>query len=899
MTWRRFFRRVSWDRDRAEELRSYLEIETEENIERGMSPEAARRAAHLKLGNTVRIREEIYRMNTISPLETLGRDLRLALRGMRRRPGFTLAVVLTLALGIGANTAIFGVVNGVLLKPLPYPNADELVSIKHTAPGFGVPDLRMSASQYFTYREEGRVFQYLGLYGDGGRTITGVGEPEQARALVLTYDVLLALGVQPQIGRLFTEADAKQSGTAVVDVARPLILTHAYWQRRFGGDRSVIGRRLIVDSSPAEVIGVMPDGFRFLDMKPAAEVISLITIDRGRLTLDGFNFASLARLKPGVTVDAANADIVRMLPIWRNAWPTPPSFAGKHVIENWRIAPTLQPLKDDVVGGVGDVLWILMATIGMVLLIACANVANLMLVRSEARRQEFAVRTALGAGRGHIAREVLVESLVLALTGGAVGMALAYAGLAMIVRVAPTTLPRVGDISLDPRVVAFAVVLSMVSSVLFGLLPAVKHATQRGQPLAGAARGASASRERQRTRNALVVVQVALALVLLVGSGLMIRTFQALLHVEPGFANTGDVQTARVWVPPQQVREPERVTRMQQEILDKVATLPGVRSAAFTSAVPMEGPLRVWQQTIFVAGQTYAPGTIPPLRRAKSVSPGYFGAIGTAIIAGRDITWADVYGRARVAMVSENLAREVWGSPTSALGQHIREAPTAVWGEIVGVVRDVHEDAVHQLAPPFVYWPALMENFSGTPLAATRAINLVIRSEEAGSERLMNSVRSAVWSVNPTMPVFLVRTMKDLYDESMARTSFALIMLAIAAAMALLLGIIGIYGVIAYVVAQRSREIGIRLALGAAPKALKRMFVRQGLVLTAVGAGVGLVTAIALTRWMSSLLFGVERLDPTTYTVVLGVLAMAAAMASYVPARRAAAVDPVVTLTAE
>jgi len=494
---------------------------------------------------------------------------------------------------------------------------------------------------------------------------------------------------------------------------------------------------------------------------------------------------------------------------------------------------------------------------------------------------------------------VLVESLVLALTGGAVGMALAYAGLAMIVRVAPTTLPRVGDISLDPRVVAFAVVLSMVSSVLFGLLPAVKHATQRGQPLAGAARGASVSRERQRTRNALVVVQVALALVLLVGSGLMIRTFQALLHVEPGFANTGDVQTARVWVPPQQVREPERVTRMQQEILDKVATLPGVRSAAFTSAVPMEGPLRVWQQTIFVAGQTYAPGTIPPLRRAKSVSPGYFGAIGTAIIAGRDITWADVYGRARVAMVSENLAREVWGSPTSALGQHIREAPTAVWGEIVGVVRDVHEDAVHQLAPPFVYWPVLMENFSGTPLAATRAINLVIRSEEAGSERLMNSVRSAVWSVNPTMPVFLVRTMKDLYDESMARTSFALIMLAIAAAMALLLGIIGIYGVIAYVVAQRSREIGIRLALGAAPKALKRMFVRQGLVLTAVGAGVGLVTAIALTRWMSSLLFGVERLDPTTYTVVLGVLAMAAAMASYVPARRAAAVDPVVTLTAE
>ena len=892
MSWRRFFRRASWDRDRAEELRSYLEIETDENIARGMSADTARRAAHLKLGNTVRIREEIYRINTISPLDTLGRDLRLALRGMRRRPGFTLAVVLTLALGIGANTAIFGVVDGVLIKPLPYPDAGELVSITHTAPGVGITELRMSPSQYVTYREEGRVFEHVGLYGDGGRTITGVGEPEQARMLALTYDVLQALGIQPQLGRLFTEADARPGGSAVA----PLILTHAYWQRRFGGDRSVIGRRLLADSSPAEVVGVMPDGFRFLDMEPAAEVIVLITFDRRRLTLDGFNFGSLARLKPGVTIADANADIARMLPIWLNAWPPPPNSVG---VEKWQIAPTLQPLKDDVVGGVGDMLWILMATISMVLLIACANVANLMLVRSESRRQEFAVRTALGAGRGHIAREVLVESLVLSLTGGVVGVALAYAGLTLIVRMAPTSLPRVEDIALDPRVMAFAVAISIGSSVLFGLLPAVKHSSPRGQPLAGAARGASASRERQRTRNALVVVQVALALVLLVGSGLMIRTFQALLNVDSGFASTADVQTARVWVPPPQERDPERVTRMQQQILDKVAALPGVRAAAFASAVPMEGPLRVWQQTIFVAGQTYAAGTTPPLRRAKTVSPGYFSAIGTRMVAGRDLTWNDIYGRARVAIISENFAREVWGSPAAALGEHVREAPGAVWGEIVGVVQDVHEDAVHQPAPPFVYWPVLMENFSGSPLAVTRAINLVIRSDEAGRESLIRGVRSAVWSVNPNMPVFLVRTTKDLYDESMSRTSFALVMLGVAAAMALVLGVIGIYGVIAYVVAQRTREIGIRLALGAAPADLKRMFVRQGLVLAAAGAGVGLVTAIALTQWMSSLLFGVERLDPPTYAAVLGVLAMAAAMASYVPARRAAAVDPVETLTAE
>ena len=291
MSWRRFFRRASWDRDRAEELRSYLQIETDENIARGMAPEAARRAAHLKLGNTVRIREDIYRMNTISPLDTLGRDLRLALRGMRRRPGFTLAVVLTLALGIGANTAIFAVVDGVLIKPLPYADAEELVSLEHAAPGVNLAEFRMSPTQLFTYREEGRVFRQIGLYGDGGRTITGLGDPEQARALFVTYGVLQALGVQPQRGRIFSEADTTPGGSALM----PVILSHAYWQRRFGGDASVIGRRFSVDSSPAEVIGVMPEGFRFLDMEPAFEVIVPIVLNRSGLRIDGFSLSGLAR----------------------------------------------------------------------------------------------------------------------------------------------------------------------------------------------------------------------------------------------------------------------------------------------------------------------------------------------------------------------------------------------------------------------------------------------------------------------------------------------------------------------------------------------------------------------------------------------------------------------------
>jgi putative ABC transport system permease protein len=901
MGWFRLFRRSHWDRERAAELESYLQIETDDNIARGMSQDEARRAAHLKLGNTVRIREEIHYMNTISVLDSLGRDLRHALRGMRRNPTFTLAVVLTLALGLGANTAIFAVVDGVLIKPLAYPDAGELVSLNHRAPGIQVDAFQMSPTQYFTYRDEGRVFQQIGIWGDGGTTITGVGDPEQARMLAVSSGVLEALGIQPALGRIFTEADTTAGASNPVEVGgNAVILTYGYWQRRFGGDPSVLGRQLTADSRPAEIVGVMPESFRFLDIKPQPEVILPIRLNRAGLVIAGFGVRGLARLKPGVTVADANADIARILPIWLNAWPIPPGTVARQAIENWRITPTLQPLKDYVVGGVGDMLWVLMGTLGIVLLIACANVANLMLVRSDGRRHEFAVRMALGAGRTQIARAVLIEGLVLALTGGALGVVLAQAGLKLLVAIAPDTLPRLNDIALDPRVVAFAIVISIVSSLLFCAIPAFKLALRRESPISATARGASASRERQRTRSTLVVVQVALALVLLISSGLMIRTFQALLNVDPGFADAATLQTARVWIPPQQVREDERFTRMQHAILDKIAALPGVRAAAFASAVPME-PNRVALSAIFVDGHTYAPGTTPPGRRMKFVSPGYFGTIGTRLIAGRDITWNDIYRRIRVAVISENFAREVWGSAADALGQRIREpAPgTAppVWREIIGVVQDVHEDALHQPAPTMVYFPVLMDNFGGQALVGTRAINLVIRSDQAGTESLLNTVRNEVWSVNSNMPVFLVRTMKDLYDDSMARTSFAMVMLAIAGAMALGLGLIGIYGVMSYVVSRRAREIGLRLALGAEPAALKRMFVKHGLALTGIGIAIGLVAALGLTRLMSSLLFGTGPLDPATYIAVLFVLTVAAVLASYVPARRAAMVNPMTTLS--
>jgi predicted permease len=893
MGWRRFLRRAQWDHERANELESYVQIETDENIAKGMSSAEAREAAQRKLGNTLRIREEIYRMNTIGFLDSLGRDLRYALRGMQRRPGFTAAVVLTLALGIGANTAIFSIIDGVLIKPLPYPNEDELISIWHSAPGLQSNDVGIAPTMYFTYRDENTTFQNIGLWSTGEQSVTGLGEPEQVRTLRVTYGTLQALGIQPMLGRWFSEAD-DTPGTAGPD---SVILTYGYWQRRFGGAESVIGRRLTIDSRPSEVIGVLPAGFRFIGFD--ADIVMTLRFNRAELTLGaGAPYRGLARLKPGATIAQATADVKRMLPIWLNAWPIPPGAVRKGA-EGWRITPVVQLLKKDVLGSVADVLWVLMGTVGLVLLIACANIANLMLVRADGRRQEFAVRAALGGRRARIAKESLVESLVFGLTGGALGLILAYAGLKLLVAVNPNNLPRLQEISINSPALAFGLVASLVSSLLFGLIPASRY-TSPIRTTRGATRGASASRENQRTRNGLVVVQVALALVLLVSCGLMIRTFQALRNVNTGFTGTQEIQTARIRFLPSLVSEPERYTQMEHDILNKIASIPGVTSAAFADSVPMDGS--GGGSVVPAEDQTYSDGKTPLPRRFKYVSPGYFRAIGTRLIAGRDITWSDIEERRRVAVISENFARELWHEPSAAIGKRIREwalRGDPVWRQVIGVVEDVRENGPMQKAPGIVYWPVLMENFFRIPVFGTHAIAFAIRSDRAGTESLVAEIRQAVWSVNPNLPLFRVDTMQELYGRSLGKTSFALVMLTIAGAMALGLGIIGLYGVISYVISQRTREIGIRLALGAEPSELKRMFLRQGLILTVIGILAGLTAAPALIRFMSSLLFGVGPLDPKTYIAVLCILLTAAALASYMAARRAVAVDPIKTLKEE
>jgi len=812
------------------------------------------------------------------------------IRRFTRAPAFTAIALLTLAIGIGANTAVFSVVNGVLIKPLPYANADELVGIWHSAAGLpGLPKLNVSPTMLFTYRENGQSFREMGLWQRGGVTVTGQGEPELVRSARVTYGTLQTLGVPAALGRWFSvEDDTPGSGDTV-------ILMPGYWHRRFGGDASIVGRAVTIDNRSHTVIGVMPDAFQFLGGE--TEVILPMRFDRNRLFLGNFSYQGVARLKPGVTLEQANADIGRMLPVWWQAWPAPPGL-DKKVFETARIGPLLTPLKQDVVGDIRDTLWILMGTIGVVLLIACANVANLLLVRVEGRQQELATRAALGAGWWRIARELLLESLVLGLAGGVLGLGVAYGALKLLVAIGPETLPRLNEITIDPVVLGFTLAAALLSGLLFGVIPVLKYSGPRiVGALRSATRNSSLSRERHRARNVLVVVQVALALVLLVASGLMIRTFQTLRNVHPGFERPGEVQTLRVSIPDSVEADPQRVSRIYNDILEKISGVPEVKAAAAVSSAPLEG----FNSTDPVSAEdkTYTPGQIPPLRRFKFVSPNYFHTVGTPLIVGRDFTWTDILDDRRVVVVSENMAREMWGAPQAALGKRIRVGNVDQWREIVGVVGDVYDDGVHEPAPGITYWPLMMSQFWGQPRFVSRGLTYLVRSDRTNTEAFLAQIRQAVWSVNSSLPLALVRTLQEVYERSMARTTFALVMLAIAGAMALLLGLIGIYGVISYSVSQRTREIGIRMALGIDHADVRRMFVRHGLVLSGIGIGIGVAVAAGLARLMASLLFKVSPLDAVTYVAVSLVLASAAVLASYLPARRAAALNPVQALRAE
>ena len=819
-------------------------------------------------------------------------QLRQVFRRLGRAPLFTAVTLITLAAGVGANTVIFSVLEGVLLKPLPYPHPEQLIGVWQTAPGIGIKELNMAPSHYFIDREQNTTFQDIGVYTNDSLSVTGVGEPEQVQGLDVTDGTLPLLGVTPALGRLFNREDDLPGTPETV------VLSYGYWRQKFGGAASVIGQSITLDGKPRQIIGVLPQGFHFLDEEDAAVIVPF-KFDRSKTKLGNYSYRALARLKPGVTMAQANADIARLLPVTIRSFPAPDGFSIK-LFEKAQIGPNLRPLKQDVVGDIGNVLWVLMGSIAMVLLIACANVANLLLVRVEGRRQELAIRAALGAGWKRIAGELLFESVILGLLGSMLGLVLAFGALRVLVAMAPTGLPRIHEIGIDVPVLLFALGLALFSSLLFSSIPIFKYAGRHlNTGLREGGRALSQSREQHRARNVLVVIQVALALVLLICSGLMIRTFRALMHVPPGFVAADSVQTFRYFIPESKVpdAERERGVRMEQEVLNKLAAIPGVQQVSFSTSVPMDGNRSF--DPVYAQDRSYTEGEMAPLRWFSYISPGLFSTLGTPLVAGRDLSWADIYGKIPVALVSENFAREYWHTPANALGKQIRVGAADNWREIIGVVGNVYDDGVNKDAPTSVYWPVMMDQFEGQKEFFRRGVSYVIRSPRAGSEAFLKEAREAVWSVDSNIPLAAVHTLGYYYQQSMARTSFTLVMLGVAGAMALLLGIVGIYGVIAYSVSQRTREIGIRMALGAQQKTLTAMFVNHGLLLAGIGIACGLAGAFAVMRLMSSLLFKVSPLDPLTYAAVTVGVVATVYVACYLPSRRAATVDPVEALRAE
>ena len=581
----------------------------------------------------------------------------------------------------------------------------------------------------------------------------------------------------------------------------------------------------------------MPKGFRVEDTR--ADLLIPMQFERSGLMLPTFNYLGIARLKPGVTLAEANADVARMLPIWLSSWPPFPGGDARFYSDVWKIGPALTPLKQDVIGSIGNVLWVVMGTIATVLLIACANLTNLLLVRGQGRERELAVRAALGGGAWRIARGLMLESLILGLAGGVLGLSVAFAALKPLLALAPAGLPRIEEISLDGRAVAFSLGVSLVAGLALGLIPALKYAAPRLATALHGARAASQGRESRRAQSVLVVLQVALALVLLVSSGLMIRTFLALRSVEPGFAHAAELQTFRLSIPAELVSEPDRVMRMEKEILDTLAAIPSVASASFASSMIMDG-VRTAANVVAVEGITVDPTSPAPLRRFRFVSPGFLATTGTRLVAGRDITWPEVYEAAPVVMISENFARELFGEPAAALGKRISGVDDR-WHEIVGVVQDVRDDGV-DAAGAGDRVLAAVQGQRRERVSAARSLRADDRRapQPARGQRRADAAGATRRLVRRRrLPLASPRTMQEVYAESLARTTFTLMMLATAGGVALALAVIGLYGVLSYAASLRRREIAIRVALGAEDRHVRRTFLTYGVGLALIGVALG------------------------------------------------------------
>ncbi len=816
---------------------------------------------------------------------SLSLQLRLLWRRAVGSPGFTLVSLATLAIGIGANVAIFTVVNGVLLRPLPMPDSERLVLLRHAAPGLTeLDELPLSDALYFLYAAESRTLEGVAAYQPLQASFTGADDPQRVQAAAVTASFFEVMRTPPQLGRTFTPEDDRPGAAPVI------VLSDGLWHARYGGDPGVIGRMADIDGTRVEVVGVMPPGFSF--SQPEAELWRPLQLDRDDTQLGAFGIAGVARLADGATLEQAQSELATLL---SNLAEVFPDEAAAQVLAAAGFRPLVDRAREVVVGDIEPTLWILLGAVGFLLLIACANVANLLLVRSEARRGEAAIRAALGSSRGRLAGSALVESVVLGVAGGIAALPLALLAVRLVVRFGPQALPRLDEISADAAVLAFGLVVSIVAGLLFGVLPALRAsaAGAAGHMTAGA-RGASAGRERQLARRGLVVVQIALALTLLVGSGLAVRSFGRLAAVDPGF-DPVDVLTFGLALPERDYGADARLG-FHRQLVERLRALPGASDAAAVSTVPLGGA--VSGSGYSIEGRPLDDGEVPPVFMSKTVSPEYFDTLRIELAEGRRFDPLDGERGDSVVVVSQAVANAYWPGE-SALGKGIRaggppEGEDQEWSRIVGVVGDVHETTLHEDPLPMVYYP--LPGTAGDA-GAPATMRYAVRARSAAG--LGAAVREAVRGLDPTLPIADVETLETLVGRARAERAFVMVLLVIAAGLALLLGSVGLYGVVSYTVAQRRREIAIRMAVGARAADVGRLVLTEAGGLAVVGAALGIGAAVALTRRLQALLFETSPLDPAVFLGVSAILVGVCLLASWLPARRAARIDPMHALRVE
>jgi predicted permease len=809
-------------------------------------------------------------------------DLRLAVRSLAKAPRFTVVAVFTLALGIGANTAIFSVVNGVLLRPLPYAAADRLVNVWSTAPGLGYDEFPLSPDVYFAYDRESVALEAMALYQRMSGNVTEDGEPERVAGAIATHSLFSTLGVAPLLGRVYTAEEDLPGAPELV------VLSHALWQRRYGGDPDIVGKTLRVDGRAREIVGVMPEGFGF---PGGSEFWVPLALDPENANPGTFGYSAIGRLVPDATPEAAQAGLVPILERFREGLPSSPDGSMYAAfLEAGRYAPIVNSMKHDLVGDLEQPLWILLGTVGFVLLIACANVANLVLMRAEVRRRETAVRVAIGATRGSIVRHSLAESAVVAGAGAALGFLVAWVGVPLVLRQAPPEIPRLAEVGVDGAVLAFTAALAVLSTALFGAPPALRFT--RPDVLGALKQGGrgSTGSERGTARRLLVIAQTSLALVLLVGSGLLVRSFREILSSDMGF-DSADRLTFGVYLPEARYSEPADVADFHARLSERLSAIPGVRSVGVGSVLPLTGAVSGTAHSI--EDQPTEPGQLPPMIHYAYVGPGYLETIGARLREGRTLVAADHLDGTGAVVVSATVADQFW--PEGPLGRRLRQAGDTInWFTVVGVVVPVVQESVREEPRPMVYYPMLAPDGR---LGDIRGASYVV--EATSPLALAPTVREAVWELDPDLPVADMTTMDEIVSASVMELSFTMFTLGMAALLALVLGAVGLYGVLSYSVAQRTQEIGVRMALGAQASQVLGMVVREGARTQLVGLFIGLVGAAALTRVLQGLLFGVEALDPLTFVATSAVLLGVGLLAAYLPARRAARLDPVASMRAE